>query len=317
MLDDVVERKTLQGLPHPGAPALPQQGPMNHGQSLALSEDPSSGSAIKLGLDNIRTLLAFPGGSAPPISLPSSSPGRTAKDRSPPCWPAILTENGFRTGLYTSPHLVRVEERIRIGDGLISARAFGRGLTAVRETVDGARRLGGTAQPADLLRGPDGAWPSFISLREAVDFAVLEVGMGGRFDATNAVTPLVSVITTISLDHQKYLGDTLEEIAFEKAGIIKPGVPVVCGVRRGTALRVIRRRAQDAPGSRSSRSSGRERPSRPCRQGPAPGSLTIRGRPGMNSSLPCPASTRERTQPWLSGPPRSSPASGGRSTGGR
>ncbi len=76
--------------------------------------------------------------------------------------------------------------------------------------------------------------------------AVLEVGMGGRFDATNVAAPLLSVITTISEEHQKSLGESLADIAFEKSGIIKPGVPVVCGVEEKSALQTIRRRASEA-----------------------------------------------------------------------
>ncbi len=156
----------------------------------------------------------------------------------------ILTEHGFRTGLYTSPHLVRVEERIRIGDELIPARAFARALTIVRERADALVASGGLPHPPTFFEVLTATALAHFA-REAVDLAVLEIGMGGRFDATNAVTPLLSVITTVSMDHQKYLGDTLEEIAFEKAGIIKPGIPVVCGVRRGAALRVVRRRARE------------------------------------------------------------------------
>jgi dihydrofolate synthase/folylpolyglutamate synthase len=87
---------------------------------------------------------------------------------------------------------------------------------------------------------------AFLYFREKrVDIAVLEVGMGGRLDATNVVTPLVSIITSVGLDHQEFLGPTLADIAFEKAGIIKPGVPVVSGVAGGTARRVIERRARE------------------------------------------------------------------------
>ncbi len=214
---------------------------MTHGQSLAYLKSLQR-FGIKLGLDNIRALLGSLGD--PDRRLPSALiAGTNGKGSVAAMLARILTEHGFRTGLYTSPHLVRVEERIRIGDDLITARAFARVLTTVRKRADALVASGGLPNPPTFFEVLTAA--ALLHFAEkAVDFAVLEVGMGGRFDATNAVTPLLSVITTVSMDHQKYLGDTLGEIAFEKAGIIKRGVPVVCGVRRGTALRVIRRRAR-------------------------------------------------------------------------
>jgi dihydrofolate synthase / folylpolyglutamate synthase len=214
---------------------------MTHGQGLAYLKSLQR-FGIKLGLDNIRALLGSLGD--PDRRFPSALiAGTNGKGSVAAMLARILTENGFRTGLYTSPHLVRVEERIRIGDGLITARAFARALTTVRERADTLVASGELPNPPTYFEVLT-ATALLHFAEEAVDFAVLEVGMGGRFDATNAVTPLLSVITTISMDHQKYLGDTLEKIAFEKAGIVKPGVPVVCVVRRGTALRVIRRRAR-------------------------------------------------------------------------
>ena len=141
---------------------------------------------------------------------------------------SILRASGLRTGLYTSPHLVRINERIqiRIGSQQISDDDF----ALVHELVDRtAERLVGEGELP---------WhPSFFEMltamafeyfaRRKVDIAVLEVGMGGRLDATNVVEPRVSVITDISLDHQKFLGDTVAEIAGEKAGIIRPGGVVV------------------------------------------------------------------------------------------
>jgi dihydrofolate synthase/folylpolyglutamate synthase len=198
---------------------------------------------IKLGLDSIRALLGALG--RPDRHFPSVLvAGTNGKGSVAAMLARILTEHGFRTGLYTSPHLVRVEERIRIGDELIPARSFARALTAVRKRAEALVVSGGLPHPPTFFEVLTAAALVHFA-EEAVDCAILEVGMGGRFDATNAVTPVLSVITTISLDHQKYLGGTLAEIAFEKAGIIKPGIPVVCGVRRGTALSVIRRRARE------------------------------------------------------------------------
>jgi len=139
---------------------------------------------------------------------------------------SILQASGSRTGLYTSPHLVRINERIRIDGEQIGDDDF----ALVHDLVDRtAERL--------VSEGELPWHPSFFEMltaiafehfaRRKVDIAVLEVGMGGRLDATNVVDPRVSVITDISLDHQKYLGDTVAEIAAEKAGIIRQGGVVV------------------------------------------------------------------------------------------
>jgi dihydrofolate synthase/folylpolyglutamate synthase len=139
---------------------------------------------------------------------------------------SILQASGYKTGLYTSPHLMRINERIRINDAAISDDDF----AGIHDLVDR------TAER--LVSENELPWhPSFFEMltaiafeyfaREKVSIAVLEVGMGGRLDATNVVEPLVSVITDISLDHQKFLGNTLTEIAGEKAGIIRAGRPVV------------------------------------------------------------------------------------------
>src|SRR2546423_6280366 len=139
---------------------------------------------------------------------------------------SILVASGLETGLYTSPHLVRINERIRVNHEEISDDDF----CALHDLVERtAERLGSQGELP---------WhPSFFEMltaiafehftRANVDIAVLEVGMGGRLDATNVIEPKVSVITDISLDHQKYLGNTVSEIAREKAGIIRRGRLVV------------------------------------------------------------------------------------------
>jgi dihydrofolate synthase/folylpolyglutamate synthase len=151
---------------------------------------------------------------------------------------SILTASGVRTGLYTSPHLVRINERVRIHGEPISDDDFTR-LHDLIEQV--AERLTDSGQLP--------AHPSFFEMltaiafecfaRNEVEMAVLEVGMGGRLDATNVVEPRVSVITDISLDHQKFLGNTVEEIAREKAGIIRPGGVVVTLPQQPAANDVI------------------------------------------------------------------------------
>src|SRR5690242_14553539 len=139
---------------------------------------------------------------------------------------SILHASGLRTGLYTSPHLVRINERIRINGAEITDVKFALIHDLVERTAE------------RLLEDGELPWhPSFFEMLTAmafehfatskVDLAVLEVGMGGRLDATNVVEPRVSVLTDISLDHQKFLGNTIAEIAHEKVGIIRPQGVVV------------------------------------------------------------------------------------------
>jgi dihydrofolate synthase/folylpolyglutamate synthase len=183
----------------------------------------------------------------------------------------VLTAAGYRTGLFTSPHLERIEERIQIDGRCIEASEFDAMLEEVRpavERMDAAATQGneggrerGEGQmhdhPSPLTPPPIS--PTFFEIitamaflyfaRQKVDAAVMEVGLGGRLDATNVCRPVVSVITSISFDHMQQLGNTLAEIAGEKAGIIKPGVPVVSGVIEPEPRDVIRQicRKRGAP----------------------------------------------------------------------
>ena len=198
---------------------------------------------IKFGLDNVREILsAF---DQPHQKFPSVLvAGTNGKGSVCAFLTRILTLHGLRVGLFTSPHLVKVEERLRIGDKLIPRRVFCRLLARLKEKIDkliDERKLLNPPTYFEHL-----CCLAFLYFaEEKVDIAVLEVGMGGRFDATNVVTPLVSVITTISAEHQKYLGRTLSQIAFEKAGIIKSGIPVVCGVEKAQAYMTIKSRAEE------------------------------------------------------------------------
>lgn len=149
---------------------------------------------------------------------------------------ACLRLAGLRVGLYTSPHLREFRERIRIltpddGDGRISEVAFVACMDQLRGTLD---------------RVPDVTWFEIVTAlaflhfaQQEVDVAVIEVGLGGRLDATNVLLPEVSVITSLSLDHTQLLGDTLPQIAYEKAGIIKPGIPAVVAIQKPDALATI------------------------------------------------------------------------------
>ena len=147
---------------------------------------------------------------------------------------AGLRTAGVRTGLYTSPHLVEPTERIRINGEQIARDEFVR----VFETVRAASE--------ELTYFETVTAMAFLAFREhGVDTVALEVGLGGRLDATNVVTPELCVITAIDLDHQSFLGDTLEQIATEKAGILKPGVPAVFSRQKPEAERVIEQRARE------------------------------------------------------------------------
>ncbi len=150
---------------------------------------------------------------------------------------SVLKESGLKTGLYTSPHLVDFRERIQINGVLIPRKRLTeiveRLIPLIRKTNN---KLG------DLTYFEVSTAIAFEYFKEEkVDFACIEVGMGGRLDATNVITPLVSVITSIGFDHTKELGNTLGKIAFEKAGIIKKNVPLVCGVEGKEPLNVIRK----------------------------------------------------------------------------
>ncbi|MCB0757563.1 MAG: bifunctional folylpolyglutamate synthase/dihydrofolate synthase [Flavobacteriales bacterium] len=147
---------------------------------------------------------------------------------------SVLQEAGYRTGLHTSPHLKDFRERFRINGDMIPQAAVsafvGRYRTAF-EPVEASFFEWGVALALQWFR------------EQHTDIAVIECGLGGRLDSTNVVTPEVSVITNIGWDHADLLGDTLEKIAVEKAGIIKPGIPVVIGEAEGPIAEVFRKRA--------------------------------------------------------------------------
>ena len=156
---------------------------------------------------------------------------------------AGLSSSGRRTGLFTSPHVEAFEERMTV-DGVQPTQAEMTSLiNEIARIVRQIEAEPGRISPTYFELATALAWQHFRANR--VEGAVLEVGLGGRLDATNLCRPLVSVITTISRDHTRLLGSDLAEIAGEKAGIIKPGVPVVCGVSQPRALRAIERVAAD------------------------------------------------------------------------
>ena len=155
----------------------------------------------------------------------------------------ILNCARFRTGLYTSPHLVRVNERIRVAGAEIGDSDFAAAATAVR---DGTERLLETGLGVHLSFFEFLTAAAFVHFaREAVDFAVLEVGMGGRLDATNITEHRVAVITNVDLDHEQFLGHTRAAIAAEKAGVIRAGCPVISGCEDDETAGAVRRRAEE------------------------------------------------------------------------
>jgi len=164
----------------------------------------------------------------------------------------ILREAGYKTGLYTSPHLVDFRERIRIlsvkrkaqkkasdFEGMISRKDLAGLVTRLRLGIEKYNKISRYGALTYFEVCTTLAFQYFLDKK--VDFAVLETGLGGRLDATNVVTPLVSVITPISYEHTQKLGKTLGSIAGEKAGIIKPGVPLICAPQKKEALNVIRK----------------------------------------------------------------------------
>lgn len=188
----------------------------------------------KLGLSRIESLLSSLGD--PQDAVPTIHvAGTNGKGTFCAMLSSSLREAGYRAGMFTSPHLVGPTERIRVDGKPIPPGEFGRMIDRARAAED---------EPASYFELVTGAGLEFFRERK-VDVAVVEVGMGGRLDATNAVRePLLTVITSIGFDHMVHLGDTLPEIAGEKAGILKRGVPCLCGDIPPEALETIRGKAE-------------------------------------------------------------------------
>jgi dihydrofolate synthase/folylpolyglutamate synthase len=155
---------------------------------------------------------------------------------------SILTAAGFRTGLYTSPHLSRIEERMTVDGELMPEEEFVQLVNELAPYTLRQREERPNESPTYFELVTAAGFRHFA--RRRVELAVVEVGMGGRLDATNVIRPEVSVITRVDYDHEERLGHTLDRIAFEKAGIIKPGVPVVCAPQEPEALSVVAEAAE-------------------------------------------------------------------------
>ncbi len=194
---------------------------------------------IKPGLDTTRALLAELGNPEANLKIVHVA-GTNGKGSVSTLVASVLACSGLKTGLYTSPHLVRLNERFKINGVDIEDKELE---PLLEEIEDAALRVekcgGGVPTFFECMTALGVLW--FV--RSGVHIAVAEVGMGGRLDATNVLSPLVSVVTRIGLDHQEYLGDTIALIAAEKAGIIKPGVPVVCAAMPEEALAVVAAKA--------------------------------------------------------------------------
>jgi len=221
---------------------------MNYDQSLkylfSLGRElaaPTQAAAAKFDLENISTLaeaLGHPERRYRSVHIA----GTNGKGSTAAFTESILHAAGIKTGLYTSPHLERINERIRVNGEEISDADFAESFTKIQALIE-----------ESLAKGKLRAHPTFFEVvtalafehfaRAGVEFALFEVGLGGRLDATNIVTPDVSVITRVDFDHENFLGHSLTEIAREKAGIIKAGVPLVLAEQRPEAREVIVKRA--------------------------------------------------------------------------
>ena len=192
---------------------------------------------IKFGLGNIAAIVARLG--HPERAFRSVHiAGTNGKGSVTAMIDAALRAAGYRTARYTSPHLMSVNERFVVGGRPIDDRSMYQAIAEVRSAID-ALRADGTLEVQPTFFEVTTAVAFEIFRRAAVDVTVVEVGLGGRLDATNVITPEASAITSIAFDHQLYLGSTLPAIAGEKAGIIKPGVPVVVGDMPREAREVI------------------------------------------------------------------------------
>src|ERR1700723_1047226 len=213
---------------------------------LALGRElasPQQARVQKFGLANISILaedLGQPQRSAPCAHIA----GTNGKGSTAAMLESILRTAGLRTGLYTSPHLERINERIRINGENVSDQDFAAAWSRVHSSIESLMASGKlTAHPTFFECVPAIAFLAFT--QHPVDFAIYEVGLGGRLDATNIVEPEVAIITPIDFDHENFLGHSIEEIATEKAGIIKPGAWVVSASERVEARAVIARRCTE------------------------------------------------------------------------
>jgi dihydrofolate synthase/folylpolyglutamate synthase len=204
---------------------------------------PTQAAAAKFDLENITVLAERLG--HPERAYPSAHiAGTNGKGSTAAFLESILRHAGFRTGLNTSPHLEKINERIRVNGKEVGDEAFAETFTRIQLLIEELLAAGKLrAHPTYFECVTAMAFEYFV--RERVDFAVFEVGLGGRLDATNILSPVVTIITRIDFDHENFLGHSLREIAAEKAGILKLGVPLVLAEQRPEAREVILTRAKN------------------------------------------------------------------------
>jgi dihydrofolate synthase / folylpolyglutamate synthase len=204
---------------------------------------PTQAVAAKFNLENISMLLERLG--RPDRAYPCVHiAGTNGKGSTAAIVERILRAAGFRTGLNTSPHLERINERLRIDGEEIGDEKFAETFTRIHRAIEELLAEGKLrAHPTYFECVTAMAFEAFARVR--VEFGVIEVGLGGRLDATNVVAPVVSVITRIDFDHENFLGHSLREIAGEKAGILKYGVPVVSAPQLAEAQEILRARASE------------------------------------------------------------------------
>lgn len=191
---------------------------------------------IKLGLDVITGILS--GLDNPHLSFSTIHiAGTNGKGSIASYLSSILHASGYRVGLYTSPHLIRFNERIQINGQEVSDNDVIEAWESVKNAYSGER------EPTFFEYTT--AMALYLFYKAGVEWAVVETGMGGRLDATNLLTPKLAIISNISLEHRFYLGNTIAEIAGEKAGIIKPKTPVICGATQPSAIQVIEKKAYE------------------------------------------------------------------------
>ena len=198
--------------------------------------------ASKLGTENLNRILDIMGHPECSYKVIHVA-GTNGKGSTCSFLASILEQSGKKVGMFTSPHLMKINERIRIGQKLILDEDFVEIFQCTMQYVELAKKKGI-------------AHPSFFEFmflmaaiyfqKQEVDYAIFETGMGGRLDATNVVKPVLCIITSVGLDHMQFLGNTIEEIAAEKAGIIKNGVPVIFFDRKDEATAIVEKYSQKA-----------------------------------------------------------------------
>jgi dihydrofolate synthase/folylpolyglutamate synthase len=210
------------------------------GRELA---SPQQARAVKFDLRNIRAICERMGHPQREFASVHVA-GTNGKGSTAAMLANILQLAGLRSGLYTSPHLLRINERIRLDGAEISDAQFAGSFTRVLAVIEELLASGTLAAHPTYFECVTAMAFDFFA-RAGAEIAVIEVGMGGRLDSTNVIVPEVAAITQIDFDHENFLGHSIEEIAAEKAGIIKRGVRVVSAAENPAAQAVIRRRAAE------------------------------------------------------------------------